>query len=112
MADAPNPGASTGEHVNPCTMSLMPVLAVDELEPRERVLQESIRKILPRLPHMEFSDNLWRSLGLPGPDAYFSAILSLLHLPPRSSSELALCRYLLDIPDFYMYLANPDNISR
>ncbi len=61
---------------------------------------------------MQFSETLWRNLGLKSPDAFFGAIMSLVRQPPGSAVEQALCRYLLAIQEFYSYIVNPGNFER
>ena len=88
-----------------------PTLLCREPTGAERVLQNSLRKVLPTVPHMVFTEGLWRNLGLDGPDPFFSAVLSLISMPPSASFEFTLCRYLLQIRDFYLFLARPENFE-
>jgi hypothetical protein len=82
------------------------------LDGGEQQLQEAICKNVLRGPQIAFSKTLWQRLGLPGPEPYFAAVLSLIHVPPKSAGEVGLCSYLVSIPDFYVYLANPICFSK
>ncbi len=90
----------------------MATLLARPLDKVEQMLQDSLTRILPKVTHMAFTETLWRSLGLTHPGPYFAAFLSLIQLPPASRSELVLCRYLLAIREFYVYLAAPTTFDR
>ena len=90
----------------------MPTLLFRTPSDRELVLQSSLRKILPRLPQVAFSEDLCRSLGLESPHIFFAAVLSLIAQPPANMQDQALCRYLLSIPEFYPYISDPSHFGR
>lgn len=89
-----------------------PSLLFREPTATEQVLQNSLRKVLPTIPQMAFTDGVWRSLGLDGPEPFFAAILSLVPMPPTSPFEFSLCRFLLGIPKFLYYMARPEHFER
>lgn len=91
---------------------MRPTLLSREPTHTELALQKSLRKVLPSAPQTVASEGLWRNLGLDEPDPFYSAVLSLISLPPAAAFEYTVCRYLLAIPSFYIYLAKPDNFER
>jgi hypothetical protein len=89
----------------------VPTLLARQPTDRELLFQGSLKKFLPSLSQLSFSRNLCRSLGLESPAMFFAAILSLISHPPAAASELGLLRYLLEIPEFYLYLSDPEHFD-
>lgn len=58
------------------------------------------------------SPYLWRELRLSEPGSYFAVIMSLIQVPPSSPEERALCDYLISIPEFLPFLADPAAFPR
>lgn len=80
------------------------------LTPGEQALLERILLNLRRLRSPP--RDLWRTLGLPAPDPFLSVVLSLIASPPASSGDLALCSYLLEVPEFLPFLSSAHKLPR
>ncbi|MGC4050888.1 MAG: HEAT repeat domain-containing protein [Paludibaculum sp.] len=58
------------------------------------------------------SRHLWRELGLSNPAILFAIAMSLIPVQPSSVEERALCEYLIGVPEFLPFLADPESFDR
>jgi hypothetical protein len=88
----------------------MPMMLCRPPTAREKALRPSLNNVEPQWTHTGFPATFWE--GQPSPDPFYSAVMSLIELPPESSLKRQLCKALLASPEFLAFLANPKNFSR